>query len=144
MKFSKYTIHLASTIILAFGLIGTTVTAYTNDKNHARAINGLIKEVSHKQPVVEAQTVEALEAQVDRLQLRVDQLESKQYNNQSKAQSPKETPKVRTNVHPEYEMSKAGQVVRNSDTLEEALANCNMEENFVHFAMYGEPHPSCR
>lgn len=133
-------------IILGLGLIVNSANDYFVRSNHQAAIMQLAKEVSHKQPVIDKATIESLTAQVDSLQSQVNELNINAIQlNQDAAKARNEAEKVkRTNVRPEYETDAAGRRVRNSDTYEQAMKNCDAEANLVNFMTYGEPHPSCR
>lgn len=133
-------------IILGLGLIVNSANDYFVRSNHQAAIMQLAKEVSHKQPVIDKATIESLTAQVDSLQSQVNELNINAIQlNQDAAKARNEAEKAkRTNVRPEYETDAAGRRVRNSDTYEQAMKNCDAEANLVNFMTYGEPHPSCR
>lgn len=150
MKFldtSVNTMGLAiCTLTLGIGLIANSTFDYLGRSNHQAAIMQLAKEVSHKQPVIDKATIESLTAQVDSLQSQVNELNINTIQlNQDAATARNEAERVkRTNVRPEYETDAAGRRVRNSDTYEQAMKNCDAEANLVNFMTYGEPHPSCR
>lgn len=128
-------------IILGLGLIVNSANDYLVRSNHQAAIMQLAKEVSHKQPVIDKATIESLTAQVDSLQSQVNELNINAIQlNQDAAKARNEA----ENVRPEYETDAAGRRVRNSDTYEQAMKNCDAEANLVNFMTYGEPHPSCR
>lgn len=149
MKFldtSVNTMGLAiCTLTLGIGLIANSTFDYLGRSNHQAAIMQLAKEVSHKQPVIDKATIEGLTTQVDSLQSQVNELSINAIQlNEDAARARMEKEKVRTNVRPEYETDAAGRRVRNSDTFEDAMKNCDAEANLVNFMTYGEPHPSCR
>lgn len=149
MKFldtSVNTMGLAiCTLTLGIGLIANSTFDYLGRSNHQAAIMQLAKEVSHKQPVIDKATIEGLTTQVDSLQSQVNELSINAIQlNEDAARARMEKEKVRTNVRPEYETDAAGRRVRNSDTYEQAMKNCDAEANLVNFMTYGEPHPSCR
>lgn len=149
MKFldtSVNTMGLAiCTLTLGIGLIANSASDYLGRSNHQAAIMQLAKEVSHKQPVIDKATIEGLTTQVDSLQSQVNELSINAIQlNEDAARARMEKEKVRTNVRPEYETDAAGRRVRNSDTYEQAMKNCDAEANLVNFMTYGEPHPSCR
>lgn len=137
-KISINRIHVAI-ICLVMGNILTAYTSYQKDIEHTQSINQLIKQSNYQQPVVTKAVVDNLESRILNLENELDNSRELNYELTQQLEQ-----KHRTNVRPEYEKSNTGQTVRNSDTFEQAMANCDMEANVINFAMYGEPHPSCR
>lgn len=143
MKFLTTPVIVVSLLASAIGV--NSYFDYKTAVNHKAAIVQLSKELSHKQPVIDKATINGLTEQYDHLNTRVGELETNAVYMMEDVAKIKTTPqKVRTNVRPEYETDKAGRVVKNSDTFEDAMKNCDQEANLINFMTYGEPHPSCR